>query len=564
TGTNTTISEEGLTGGIKDDTGTPSDKTDSATTRGSLTFQDLDTAADGPSQPFEFTLSGPTGITSGGEAVTWAWDGTNTLTGSTSNGVVATVTVGAVDSTNGSHTAVYEVTLLAPLTHPQNSVEDVLSLNFSYTVSDGANNSATAGSFTVTVEDDMPVGADTTQTIDTPAVNTNLMISLDVSGSMRDASGVDGLSRLELAQKSLETLINKYDDLGSVKVRIVTFGTTAGTLGGGWLEADKAIELLNALDNSDANGWTNYDGALNVMQSAFETDGALPNGQNVSYFLSDGVPTASDGNDNVLGNTSVDPGSADKNQDHGIQSAEEGLWRVFLDLNDINSISLGMGSNVSADALNPIAHNGSDFNNGDTDAVLVTDLSQLDQVLNDSISIPPVSGNLLTGNATGFGGFGADGGYLDQVTLEVLVSGTSISVTFTYNKATDNITNNSNVLDVISGSTLTASTKAGVFVLNMLDGSYQYQLADLDGYVDDLISYSLIDNDGDGATGSLSLKIGTPNLPLSEDFTVTFDSRSTTIDFSKDNGPASYSTIDGAEVSDVETSAADMKVVLIR
>ncbi|MCJ8337208.1 MAG: type I secretion C-terminal target domain-containing protein, partial [Pseudomonadales bacterium] len=564
TGTNTTISEEGLTSGIKDDTGTPSDKTDFATAKGSLTFQDQDTAADGPSQPFEFTLSGPTGITSGGETVTWAWDGINTLTGSTSNGVVATVTVGTVESNTGSHSADYDVTLLAPLTHPQNSVEDVLDLNFSYTVSDGTSSSATAGNFTVTVEDDMPVAADTIQTIDTPAVSTNLMISLDLSGSMQDASGVDGLSRLELAQKSLETLINKYDDLGSVKVRIVTFGTLAGTLGAGWLEADKAIELLNALNNSDADGWTNYDGALNVMQSAFETDGALPDGQNVSYFLSDGAPTASDGDDAVLGNTSADPGNADNNDDHGIQSTEEGLWQAFLDLNDINSISLGMGSNVSADALNPIAYNGSDFNNGDTDAVLVTDLTQLDQVLNDSINIAPVSGNLLTGNAGGFGGFGADGGYLEQVTLDVMVNGTSTSVTFTYDKTADNITNNSNVLGVISGSTLTVSTESGVFVLNMLDGSYQYQLADIKGYVDDLISYSLIDNDGDGASGSLSLKIGTPNLPVSEDFTVTFDSRSTSIDFSKDNGLASDSTIDGAEVSDVETLAADMKIVLVR
>ncbi len=56
-------------------------------------------------------------------------------------------------------------------------------------------------------------------------VDTNLMVIMDISGSMDEPLGMEGLDKLQAAIASVKELIEQYDALGQVKVRIVTFST---------------------------------------------------------------------------------------------------------------------------------------------------------------------------------------------------------------------------------------------------------------------------------------------------------------------------------------------------
>ncbi|BCV46857.1 immunoglobulin-like domain-containing protein [Shewanella algae] len=154
TTTNAVVSEEGLTNGLPDSNGS-SDTTDSATANGTIQLQDVDGDA------LTVSLTPPSGITSGGQAVTWQWDvATHTLTGSVGNLAVMTVVL-TPPAGNGSGDWDYQVNLLGPIDHPDTSIEDVKDLTFGVSVNDG-NGGTVSGSFVVSVEDDAPYMPDTT------------------------------------------------------------------------------------------------------------------------------------------------------------------------------------------------------------------------------------------------------------------------------------------------------------------------------------------------------------------------------------------------------------------
>ena len=153
TTTNAVVSEEGLTNGLPDSNGS-SDTTDSATANGTIQLQDVDGDA------LTVSLTPPSGITSGGQAVTWQWDvATHTLTGSVGNLAVMTVVL-TPPAGNGSGDWDYQVNLLGPIDHPDTSIEDVKDLTFGVSVNDG-NGGTVSGSFVVSVEDDAPYMPDT-------------------------------------------------------------------------------------------------------------------------------------------------------------------------------------------------------------------------------------------------------------------------------------------------------------------------------------------------------------------------------------------------------------------
>ncbi|MCL1155771.1 type I secretion C-terminal target domain-containing protein, partial [Shewanella chilikensis] len=153
TTTNAVVSEEGLTNGLPDSNGS-SDTTDSATANGTIQLQDVD----GDALTVSLTL--PSGITSGGQAVTWQWDvATHTLTGSVGNLAVMTVVL-TPPAGNGSGDWDYQVKLLGPIDHPDTSIEDVKDITFEVNVDDG-NGGTVSGSFVVSVEDDAPYMPDT-------------------------------------------------------------------------------------------------------------------------------------------------------------------------------------------------------------------------------------------------------------------------------------------------------------------------------------------------------------------------------------------------------------------
>ncbi|MCK9491464.1 MAG: hypothetical protein M0Q24_05185 [Sulfurimonas sp.] len=114
-------------------------------------------------------------------------------------------------------------------------------------------------------------------------IDTNLVLTLDISGSMS--------SKLALAKESLVNLINKYDELGDIKVMLTTFSDYGSTVKEGnsvWLSAENAIE---AIDKLKAKGGTNYDDALLNITAGFSKEEAPLEGKTISYFVSDGEPT---------------------------------------------------------------------------------------------------------------------------------------------------------------------------------------------------------------------------------------------------------------------------------
>ncbi|WBV70192.1 hypothetical protein PGH46_16830 [Legionella pneumophila] len=84
-----------------------------------------------------------------------------------------------------------------------------------------------------------------------------------------------------MAGSGIQTLINstlelleRYEALGNVKVRIVTFNTSATAIGSVWMTVDAA---KNALLGLTAGGNTNFDAALITAMNAFNSgtvDGA--------------------------------------------------------------------------------------------------------------------------------------------------------------------------------------------------------------------------------------------------------------------------------------------------
>ncbi|MFM5312951.1 Ig-like domain-containing protein [Aeromonas caviae] len=153
------LSEEGLSGGIKDTVGN-SDSTDSVVASGKITVGDVDSQ-----DTLNVTLSAPsTALTSGSAVIQWAWNATTkVLTGYTGTqggadykAVIDVKLTAPTGSTKGDWS--YEVTLKAPLDHPDKESEDALSFKVGVSVSDGK--TTVTDSLPITVEDDAPIAGD--------------------------------------------------------------------------------------------------------------------------------------------------------------------------------------------------------------------------------------------------------------------------------------------------------------------------------------------------------------------------------------------------------------------
>ncbi|MDQ0044443.1 tandem-95 repeat protein, partial [Variovorax boronicumulans] len=480
------VSEGSLPGGIPAAGEPPLQST------GKISIADPDSAAG----DLAVSLSGPTGVTSGGQPVSWTWDaGTHTLTGSVTVGGVTTevmtVAVGNVTATgSGLFEAGYTVTLKAPIDHLPGNGEGVSNLHFEAHVTDGQAAAAPVG-FDVPVKDDAPVLVSGEQAVDVAPINTNLMVVLDLSGSM----GEETPTRLSRAKAAVQNLIDGYDLYGDVRVQLVTFSTT-GQAQQAWMTAAEAKALVQ---NLQASGSTNYDAALAAAMNGFSATGKLEGAQNVSYFLTDGEPTRGDGNTGQLTNN-----SSNSSADFGIQAAEETIWKTFLTNNHINSFALGLGSDLLPAAqgyIDPIAYNGNTGTN--TNGQIITDTSQLNNVLQGTISVPPTVSNLLTGGLGGSSGFGADGGHVSTLSIDgttyafdsstglMTKTGPASGSDYSYNAATHQVT--------------IATAQGGKLVVDFDSGEFSYQVAQRTSSshnYDETLSYQVIDRDGDASNAA--------------------------------------------------------------
>ncbi|MGF6168994.1 VCBS repeat-containing protein [Pseudomonas moraviensis] len=411
-----------------------------------------------------------------------------TLVGSVSGGSGA-ITYTLVGNATGSYgqlqlnaDGTYTYTLTsAPKTAPNaNDGPNTLSETFTYKATDALGN-ATTSTLVVNIVDDVPKAVASDRSVTAVEIDSNVLIVLDISGSMADASGVPGLSRLALAKQAIGALLDKYDDLGDVKVQLVTFSSNAADRTTVWVDVATAKTLLAGLN---AGGGTNYDAAVAVMQNAFNTSGKLTGAQNVGYFFSDGKPNEGD-----------------------IGSADEAALKNFLDANNIKNYAIGLGNGVSNAYLDPLAYDGISHTN--TNAVVVTDLNQLNSVLSGTVQGAPVTGSLL-----GEGGsFGADGGFIKSI----MVDGT----TYTYDpkalsgqgSLTASGGANHGTFNTANNTVSIATNNSGTLVINLDTGEYSYTSQKTTAVViTENIGFTVSDNDGDLASSTLTVKV-IPNAP---------------------------------------------------
>ena len=471
------VSEEGLTNGVPDTLPASLDTTNSTSASGTITAADVDGDA------LTMSLGTPSAsLTSGGVAIAWTLqDAGHTLIGKAGTATIITATI--------TDAGTYNVALSGPIDHSTANQEDNATFTVPVIVSDG--HTTTPTTLSVTIEDDSPKAEPVEVSVVPTDSKTNVMLILDLSGSMDTSSGLTGLTRLDVAKAAINELLDQYDNRGDVMVRIVTFSDTGAAVGSAWQSVADAKAAIAGLS---AGGNTNYDAALLTAMGAF-TDGTKltgPGTQNVSYFLSDGDPTASSDWPQI-------PGTQLAN---GIQANEQAVWESFLTTNKIVSFGLGIPNVGTPANLDPIAFDpASGAQLADT-PIIVTDLSQLANAL--VFTIPPVTGSVLAGagGATS-NSFGADGGFVRSITVD--------GVTYTFNPAANGgaggITTSGGGSFTYDGTTktLTVDTDTNVvggeLAMVMTTGAFTFQPPT--GFSSKSVGFVLVDRDGDTASSTI-------------------------------------------------------------
>ena len=400
------------------------------------------------------------------------------------NGTVAFAL--AVDPTNGNGYIAQYLSLHNPISGSTGAaLNDQVSLapgavQIEVTYGDGHGGSVTSSPIDIGqqfgFQDDGPTAGAVTKIIAGSNHDTNLMLVLDVSGSMASGSGLPGLTRLDVLKAAVNELLEQYGDVGNVRVQIVEFSTDAAQVGSDWMTIAQAKSAVDALV---ADGNTNYDAPIATAESIFTHAGALATAgiENVSYFMSDGEPN-------------LPAGSI------GMNASEETAWTSFLTAHDIDSFALGVSTGATQSTLNPIAFDGQSGTNADS--VVVSDLNQLAATLVNTIVT--TSGNVLSDGVL-HGNYGADGGYIKSIVAD--------GTTYTYNPSLNSVIasgTDHGTFDSTTHKETVVLASGGVFTIDMNDGSFAYAApAIMPAGFTEVIPFVLADNDGDTAASTLTI-----------------------------------------------------------
>ncbi|MBD3755844.1 MAG: choice-of-anchor K domain-containing protein, partial [Gammaproteobacteria bacterium] len=275
---------------------------------------------------------------------------------------------------------------------------------FTYTVTD-ADGDAVTSSLTINITgeaapqapDLQPEAVDETVTLEVGAVTTNLVITLDVSGSMDTNISGTGKTRFELAQESLISTIQSYQSMGVTEVNLTLFGASATNIG--WMSANDAVEYINSLelhwnDSGYKNGLyadgtlvgvsvggTDYKDAIDATEVISFTGHSAD--QTIGYFLSDGQP-----NDNE--------DAVNSDNDTTIKD-----WKDFIEAHVDELHVVGIGSNVSDEYLEHVQ-----VQEG-KEPLMVSDETQLAETLTNTAKVT-VNGDVTDNYSGGDGAISID------------------------------------------------------------------------------------------------------------------------------------------------------------
>ena len=401
----------------------------------------------------------------------------------TAGGVVGVnnVTSGSVTTANGSGAYVIQgqygqLTLGKDGSYTYQATAAVTSDKqdvFTYTVKDGDGDTTTAQlSITVNNVDQKPVVND----IDHSALESsrtetksNVVLTIDLSGSMAFDSGVAGKTRLDLVKEAVAELLNS----GSVNAVFITTFSSSGYAtdnsalnGGQWYTAAQLQQAILAVNALTANGGTNYDGALTSVMNYVNAAGAFPGGagKNVSVFMSDGEPA-----------------------NGAVGTAKESQWITWLgskNFSDAYAIGFGGLTATNANNLEPIAWKAGEVQGTNTtaaqdDHVILSDVTALKDALLQTVVSP---GAVVTGDLKTEGGNTSGDGWGSAV-VSVVTFGAQ---THTFTSASDTFTFDLGAVGkvVVKGDgTYTFTANNTTDVNAALSAALTYTLKDVDGSV---------------------------------------------------------------------------------
>ena len=372
-------------------------------------------------------------------------------------------------------TGKYTFTLLAPIDHATGNGENNLGIDLDgmILVSDGAETKPFTGS--ITVIDDIPSLGNDTASVGGSAIpsNFNVAFVLDFSGSISSSEMSDVIAGVKAAAQKL------FLSGGTVNVDLVAFGLDAALADNLTSYQAVAAKLDQWAQNRPVDDdYTNYSAAIEKLMPNYQ---AVPGAVNQVFFLSDGDPNAGLGNGNTV-----------------LSGNLPSTWNSFVDNNNIQVTSIGIGNGVQTGPLQQIDVD------GNVNVIQLANFSDLMDTLTGLVSNPVISGNVIgSGSSAGNDSFGADGGKIVGVGAGAATNGAlGVEIAGTYGKLVLN-----------ANGSYTYTVNAAHSVVKAL-GSNEH--------VDDQFTYKVIDGDGDEATATLTISInGVNDAPVGADNAVT-------------------------------------------
>ena len=312
--------------------------------------------------------------------------------------------------------------------------------------------------------------------------NFNLAFVLDFSGSVSNNEAYQMLEAVKAAGQAFFE-----GTTGDVKIQLVAFSSAATSTDTFSSYADFAAQVNAWESRRPYSGSTNYTAAINETMQSFEPDAGS---NNRVFFMSDGEP-----------NRQYEGRSG--NIEHSLQSSTEAAWNAYVNTNDIDVQTVGIGQGVTVPRLQDV-----DEVDGDNHVVQVANFDDLVDDLLDVIKEVDVSGNVLNGD-DGIAGtadddlLGIDGGRILSIDVDGEI------YTYDQGKITD-----SQGDDVTDGAILNVETdQGGRLVFDFETGGWTYTADPQTETGAESFDYVLTDDSGDTSTASLAIDVVSENTP---------------------------------------------------